>query len=393
MFRNFNAWFAPELDAYKATWTKNGGEEQALEKADIAFVTDRTPSSSDRLKPTMKILRPDWIEDSVRGGRRLSLQRYKGAFPGLRRLDSSQFEGHLAVGLDALASTNILSLTPASDHLHQPETGIEELSYSDGSAAYFNPSATMGRTIDTSGRGTSLPELPQESTLGTSTQFMGHCQTSHLSSSQKEKEERDEQEKHVGTPRESSGTYEYAMDSQLDKEQKRTFVERTTRPLPHPEVIVVGASSTAGTLPSVEIQPTATRKRQLPETVIRRKRVSPAVRDMRNDKSFFDDSSPEREVIQQYQRGPDERLRQVDDGENMRSIETESLPSLRDPVPDIASPLERVIARQRAEEYLKNTMGRLNKDTNGPYSGKDPQLYIIDIPSTDISLQLKYKGK
>ncbi|KAG0367635.1 hypothetical protein BGZ54_003513 [Gamsiella multidivaricata] len=242
MFRNFNAWFAPELDAYKATWTKNGGEEQALEKADIAFVTDRTPSSSDRLKPTMKILRPDWIEDS------------------------SQFEGHLAVGLDALASTNILSLTPASDHLHQPETGIEELSYSDGSAAYFNPSATMGRTIDTSGRGTSLPELPQESTLGTSTQFMGHCQTSHLSSSQKEKEERDEQEKHVGTPRESSGTYEYAMDSQLDKEQKRTFVERTTRPLPHPEVIVVGASSTAGTLPSVEIQPTATRKRQLPET-------------------------------------------------------------------------------------------------------------------------------
>ncbi|KAF9935041.1 hypothetical protein FBU30_008534 [Linnemannia zychae] len=92
MFNGFSAWFAPELHSYKQTWTRHGGEEKEIADADIAFVTDKTASGEASLKPTMKILRPDWIEDSIRGRRRLSLKRYKSVFPGLERFESDLSE-------------------------------------------------------------------------------------------------------------------------------------------------------------------------------------------------------------------------------------------------------------------------------------------------------------
>ncbi|KAG0313459.1 hypothetical protein BGZ97_010164 [Linnemannia gamsii] len=65
MFSGFSAWFAPELRSYKQTWVNHGGEVKELADSDIAFVTGKTSSAESSYKPTMKILRPDWIEGAL----------------------------------------------------------------------------------------------------------------------------------------------------------------------------------------------------------------------------------------------------------------------------------------------------------------------------------------
>ncbi|KAG0292077.1 hypothetical protein BGZ96_004564 [Linnemannia gamsii] len=130
MFSGFSAWLAPELRSYKQTW----GQFQ------VYLVCYR---------PTMKILRPDWIEDSIRGQKRLSLKRYKSVFPGLARFDNllrisstlryltsldSTEHGNMAVGMDAFNSTNVISLDK-SWQPHQPEPEIQDLSVTPSSGA------------------------------------------------------------------------------------------------------------------------------------------------------------------------------------------------------------------------------------------------------------------
>ncbi|KAF9549448.1 hypothetical protein EC957_003837 [Mortierella hygrophila] len=144
MFSGFSAWFAPELRSYKQTWVNHGGVVKGLADADIAFVTDKTSSSESSCKPTMKILRPDWIEDSVRGQKRLSLKRYKSVFPGLSRFDSSE-HSNMAVGMDAFNSTKVITLDK-SWQPHQPEPEIEDLSVtpSSGGASSHRADPTLG---------------------------------------------------------------------------------------------------------------------------------------------------------------------------------------------------------------------------------------------------------
>ncbi|KAG0276291.1 hypothetical protein BGZ95_007741 [Linnemannia exigua] len=91
----------------------------------------------------MKILRPDWIEDSIRGQKRLSLKRYKSVFPALARFNSGE-HGNMAVGMDAYNSTNVISLD-RSWQLHQPEPGMKDLSVTPSSGgASHTPFATQG---------------------------------------------------------------------------------------------------------------------------------------------------------------------------------------------------------------------------------------------------------
>ncbi|KAG9066091.1 hypothetical protein KI688_001310 [Linnemannia hyalina] len=144
MFSGFSAWFAPELRSYKQTWVNHGGAVKGLADADIAFVTDKTSSSEASCKPTMKILRPDWIEDSIRGQKRLSLKRYKSVFPGLSRFDSSE-QSNMAVGMDAFNSTKVITLDK-SWQPHQPEPEIEDLSVtpSSGGASSHRADPTLG---------------------------------------------------------------------------------------------------------------------------------------------------------------------------------------------------------------------------------------------------------
>ncbi|KAF9152720.1 hypothetical protein BG015_004814 [Linnemannia schmuckeri] len=145
MFSGFSAWFAPELRSYNQTWISHGGAVKELAEADIAFVTDKTSSDeSSSYKPTMKILRPDWIEDSIRGQKRLSLKRYKSVFPGLSRFDSTE-HGNMAVGMAAFNSTNVISLDK-SWQPHQPEPEIQDLSVtpSSGGASSHKTHPTLG---------------------------------------------------------------------------------------------------------------------------------------------------------------------------------------------------------------------------------------------------------
>ncbi|KAF9435877.1 hypothetical protein BGZ76_005318 [Entomortierella beljakovae] len=127
MFKGYSAWFSPELDTYKQPWRNHGGEEKELAEADIAFVSDQLTPGGDNIKPTMKILRPDWIEDSIQGKKRLSLKRYKHTFPALDGWDTSSYESEMAVGMKAFKSTKTVSLKPLPGQLHQPEFSIQDL--------------------------------------------------------------------------------------------------------------------------------------------------------------------------------------------------------------------------------------------------------------------------
>ncbi|KAF9911977.1 hypothetical protein EC991_001424 [Linnemannia zychae] len=145
-FAGFSAWFAPELHSYRSTWLKFGGEEKELAEADIAFVTEKTPSGGASYKPTLKILRPDWIEDSVRGQKRLSLKRYKTVFPALRKFDSREYS-NMAVGVDAYNSTNTISLE-SSWQLHQPESVPRSVAVTPGSVRTLALSQSDSEEVD-----------------------------------------------------------------------------------------------------------------------------------------------------------------------------------------------------------------------------------------------------
>ncbi|KAF9560757.1 hypothetical protein EC968_006063 [Mortierella alpina] len=84
-------------------------------------------------KPSMMILRPDWIEGIysakdafilIAGAdksltSRASLKRYKRTFPALEAWNSSSQESDLAVGIAAYESTKVLALAP-------PELAVEQ---------------------------------------------------------------------------------------------------------------------------------------------------------------------------------------------------------------------------------------------------------------------------
>ncbi|KAI1321349.1 hypothetical protein EDD11_006686 [Mortierella claussenii] len=252
MFSGYSAWFAPELAGYRLSWKKNGGEERQLAEADIAFVSDRT--SSNTVKPAMKILRPDWIEDSIRGEKRLSLTRYKRTFPALERWDSAEYSDMLATGMEAFESTNVISLTP---QLHQPEISIQDLSV-------------------TNSTGEVEPKGSTDSRLGQETQFQEGSISSH-ETRQTEKAtdsilNEGEHEEYFDMPSDTSDELDSLQNDQLDGIQQQIStgslqVDRIT-PL---SVILSSSSQYASPQPNI-LATSSSRKRQLPETIRRTKR-------------------------------------------------------------------------------------------------------------------------
>ncbi|KAF9173930.1 hypothetical protein BGX20_001625 [Mortierella sp. AD010] len=271
MFKGFSAWFSPELASYKEPWRNHGGEEKDLTEADIAFVSDQTYPESENPKPEMKILRPDWIEDSIQGKKRLSLKRYKRTFPALDGWNTSSFDDNMAEGMGAYTSTKMLVFKPSSEHLYQPEPGIQDLSVTDNSAITPSIGNRVEEFEDTIAQHESIESVAEE------TQDLERTQTlpTPINDGQ--------QDKFLNTSIEASGEPSFVKDIRPNSEHEHIH-ENALR-----SVIVSSAS-----LSNPPVIP-AKRKRRLPETVWKTKRPPPVVRDTQVGDDFFESSTSEEE--------------------------------------------------------------------------------------------------
>ncbi|KAG0219415.1 hypothetical protein BGX33_003004 [Mortierella sp. NVP41] len=255
MFSGFSAWFAPELRSYRETWVKHGGEEKELAEADIAFVTNKTTSGQTSYKPTMKILRPDWIEDSIRGQKRLSLKRYKSVFPGLQRFDSGE-HSNMAVGMDAYNSTNVITVEK-SWPLHQPEPELQDLSVTPSSGASHRITATQGG-VSVTQASSSLHQ--NRSVIATP----GSVRTITLTKSDNEQAEE-----------EGEGDDEYEQDEEM-VDARATFLEQRAQSDEDYEPSEQDPLSTTGSMGSTKEEYTSPealprsppKRRRLPETLM-----------------------------------------------------------------------------------------------------------------------------
>ncbi|KAF9996829.1 Tubulin alpha-3C/D chain [Entomortierella chlamydospora] len=227
-------------------------------------------------KPTMKILRPDWIEDSIQSKKRLSLKRYKRTFPALDGWNTSSCDDNMAVGMEAYTSTKMLVFKPLSEHLYQPEPGIQDLSVTDNSAITPSIGNHIEEFEDTIAQNESIESVAKE------TQDLERTQTlpTPINDGQ--------QDKFLDTSIEVSGEPSFVKDTRSDSEHEQVHENA-------PGSVVVSSAS----LSNPPMSP-AKRKRRLPETVWRTKRPPPAVRDTQVGDDFFGSSSSEDE--DRYQR-------------------------------------------------------------------------------------------
>ncbi|KAF8945379.1 hypothetical protein BGZ47_002795 [Haplosporangium gracile] len=275
MFSGFSAWFAPELRSYKQTWINHGGTVKEIAEADIAFVTDKTSSGeSSSYKPTMKILRPDWIEDSIRGQKRLSLKRYKSVFPGLSRFDSTE-HGNMAVGMAAFNSTNVISLDKPWQP-HQPESEIQDLSVtpSSGGASSHKTHPTLGSV---GGRRISSP-FRQSRSDSVST---GSARTIMLTKSEPEKaadEEVEEEDEIVGTDEREDesavGTQAFLTQAfrSSDEEYEPSESDLPTNTIEGIEIVDDSDPSELQSVQQQVIPEALKRKRRLPPSILKSKK-------------------------------------------------------------------------------------------------------------------------
>ncbi|KAI8603916.1 hypothetical protein EDD21DRAFT_367749 [Dissophora ornata] len=364
IFNGFSAWFPPELDTYKSTWIKHGGQEETLENADIAFVSDHSSFNSDKLKPTMKILRPDWIKDSILGGKRQALKCYKSIFPALQRRDTHSHDENLAEGMEAFSSSKVLSLTPPSRHFYQPEAEIQDLSVT-GSSISGSFNAVGERAMPGSKGTTTLRESaafaakPGEVLVQTRTIDRGWDEHESLSE------------------------HEISDGDRLSLDEGADAAKKTARVAATPDAILLDSiSPKIPPLTSPQLGPT---KRRLPETITRPLRSPPAVRDTRLHGSYFGSTDSEEEQ---------------DDEKSRLSVETVPLPptmhihsgSLYQERLNQDSEAESE-SYWEAENYLELIGARMDRASRRLYTGADPQLHVIEIASTDISLRLKRRRR
>ncbi|KAF9190203.1 hypothetical protein BGZ51_008833 [Haplosporangium sp. Z 767] len=427
MFKGFSAWFSPELLEYKDTWTKHGGEEKDLSEADIAFASDQTLSTTEkqvtdiivvthacgllctksltisfsytiRVRPLLKILRPDWIEDSIRGQKRLSLQRYKRTFPGLNRWNSASCEGQLVVGMEAYASTKVVSLASTSIPPYQPEMEIQDLSVSDTSAQMNNVDA-----FQSSGQNDSSTPSTQHPAVSASV----------------DKRQDPDRPEHHGIDMHNGEDEDNFMRSVTSSESKslkvtdsvgaRNTTPYAVSPASAPSVVEFGYTPTPDM--TTVSQPTMLpRKRQLPESILRSKRPLPLTKDSQVNESYFASSDSENEGPAHWRRRQTP-LRE-DKGNNGASVsstktlalspkpslsagstqqvqETEVNPSAHDEVQVGLQPADmendsdaQSDASIDAAEYLDSIRGQV-----------DESLPLLAVAITDISLTLKQHGK
>ncbi|KAF9108197.1 hypothetical protein BGX29_002721 [Mortierella sp. GBA35] len=359
MFSGFSAWFAPELRSYRETWVKHGGEEKELAEADIAFVTNKTTFGQTSHKPTMKILRPDWIEDSIRGQKRLSLKRYKSVFPGLQRFDSGE-HSNMAVGMDAYNSTNVITVEK-SWPLHQPEPELQDLSVTPSSGASHRMPATQGG-VSVTQASSSLHQ--NRSVIATP----GSVRTITLTKSDNEQAEE-----------EGEGDDEYEQDEEM-VDARATFLEQRSQSDEDYEPSEQDPLSTTGSMGSTKEEYTSPeapprsppKRRRLPETLMevyrssRRRANRPPARTHSSQVSepFFTSSGSEDEMT-------------TDQKDDISNDGAESSTS-----------------HQRddcigAEDYLRHILEQMGEGSKQLLSTRPCQVKLIDIDSVNITLRRK----
>ncbi|CAO3569731.1 unnamed protein product [Mortierella alpina] len=354
MFKSFSAWFSPELEEeYKGTWMRNGGQLKELAEADIAFVSDRTTSNDESHKPSMIVLRPDWIEDSVRGRRRASLKRYRRTFPALEAWNSSSQDSDLAVGIAAYESNSVLALAPPSMPAYQPQAEIQDLSIPESDIS----SISHGRE---NAPGELVPRVVQQPSV------VQQMPTTRLFQSR----EVAQKETFVAAQSGAHGLETFDRVEQSFDSDYRGSADDSDDP--------INIYSPATPAP---------RRRNLPKTVRRTKKRAAKTADVGSYEGYFGSTDSE------------------DERHNLSHDTVELHPGHRfprEPLP-ISTPLKRRRAHQEhgssvqdgklaASTYLESILCNLDRDTKELLSGSNPQLRLIDIASTDIRLQPR-KGR
>ncbi|KAF9208536.1 hypothetical protein BGZ49_008526 [Haplosporangium sp. Z 27] len=279
----------------------------------------------------MKILRPDWIEDT------------------------SSHDDDLAVGMKAFTSTKTLSFKPSYGHLYQPEPGIQDLTVTDNSAI----AVSTENSIEEYDESTIQLKPIESDTQGFSA--LERTQTLNTRSNDEQQEELFELA--FETPDEIESLGEGPFDA--DHERIPKNIQKN-----------VAHDSASVTYSSIPIL----RKRRLPETVDRIRRPSPAVRNTQIGDDFFASSSEDEDQYQGTQR-------QLQSRANTDRYDDKTVPIV-DSLHCKQSIRERHSEHQ-AEDYLKDIFRRMDPDKKRLLSGDQSQLQIVDIATCDISLQLK----
>ncbi|KAF9115792.1 hypothetical protein BGX27_006404 [Mortierella sp. AM989] len=350
MFKGYSAWFSPELAAYKQPWNNHGGEEKELAEADIAFVSDKTSTDPDKYVPEEN--------NSIQGRKRLSLKRYKRTFPALDDWNTSSYDDNMAVGMVAYTSTNTISFKPTSEHLYQPESGIQDLSVTDNSAI----------TVSIENNTEEFEAIIAHESIGSST---GENRASERTQTLSTPIDDEQQEEFFDASIDFTDDLEFMEDSRPSPEHMQ-LTERDS------EIVISSAS-----LPKSSGNPSP-RKRRLPETVQRTKRSPPAVRNIQIGDDFFGSSSEEegrgRRAPKQL---PDKHIGVRD------MIQDDVIVSSIEP-PQVSQESQ---SQKHAVVYLKHVLRQMDTEKKRLLAEGQSQLYIIDIASSDISLQPKKAKK
>lgn len=400
MFSGFSAWFAPELRSYKQTWVNHGGATKELTEADIAFVTDKTSSSESICKPTMKILRPDWIEDSIRGQKRLSLKRYKSVFPGLSRFDSSE-HSNMAVGMEAFNSTKVITLDK-SWQPHQPEPEIRDLSVtpSSGGASSHRADPTLGSV-----GGRRIPSSFQQS--HSDSVSTGSVRTISLTKSEPEKavDEEAEEDDIVGRDglEEESivATQAFFLTQTFrssDDENQPPEQDISTNSMESVEIVDDSAPSEPRSVLLEVISQAPKRKRRLPPSILKTKKPPAQTHNSQVSDSVFGSSDDEvvrpRTSTQKRRVSSENSLERAD----TVPLSRHSMSSRTFYIPEdirISNNAEGHDAshhqarRVSAEDYLRDTLARLDDETKQLLSTRSNGVRLIDIERDNVDLRRK----
>ncbi|KAF9137419.1 hypothetical protein BGX30_010265 [Mortierella sp. GBA39] len=355
----------------------------------------------------MKILRPDWIEDSIRGQKRLSLKRYKSAFPGLSRFDSSE-QCNMAVGMDAFNSTKVITLDK-SWQPYQPEPEIEDLSVtpSSGVASSHRADPTLGSV----GGRRNQSSFQQSRSDSAST---GSVRTISLTMSEAEKAVNEEAEKAVdeeagknemvgrdGLEEESVVATQAFFLSQAfrssDDEYQPPEQDVSTNSMEGVEIVDDSPSEPRSVLPEV-IPQAPKRKRRLPPSIVKTKRPPAQTHNSQVSDSFFDSSDNEvvrPETSNQKRRISSEKSLERADTVPLshHSLSSGSFYTCEDN--KISNSAEGHGANQqqtrriRAEDYLRDTLARLDDETQQLLSTSSIGARLIDIERDNVDLRRK----
>ncbi|GJJ77759.1 hypothetical protein EMPS_10118 [Entomortierella parvispora] len=404
IFHGLTAWFAPGLQSYVTSWITHGGLVKDIEEAEIAFVSDRTKQNGQTCRPMMKILRPEWIVDSITGKTVVSLNRYKRTFPALESWQASPYHcssgdvdddhGSAAIkslqsGMEAFMNKNMLSFSPSPVALYQPSPDFQYLSLTNSNEAR----GSNGDSLKIGNHGTPS-QSPTATTLPTAT-------ISPTATSQRQ--QRAIRDISIETTRTHSGTIDVAVkeldtfiqgdvSSESDDGTPTTQYWRTMGPSfsqkrtqNHPPVSDQSPIHISDSLPPQH----GPKKRRLPETILRIKRPPPATRNIQLDEEFFCTDSEEDADLHFAAKEQSQTRSHSNSTISDSNVDRETEGNSRNK----GHSTDREIISMDAEGYLQQVWSTLNSEQRSMLMGTSTQvLSIVNIPETDISMHRRKKN-